>query len=128
MMPGGGGGFDPSQLSQMMERFGISVEEVDDVERVVIEAADKDIVIEPADVSIMDAQGTRTFQITGDATEHGKGETEALEAGTQEPEGPAQEDIELVQEQAGVDEETAIEALEEAGGEPAQAIMDLTEG
>jgi nascent polypeptide-associated complex subunit alpha len=117
MMPGGGGGgFDPSQLSQMMERFGISVEEVDDVERVVIEAADKQIVIQPADVSIMDAQGTRTFQITGDATEHEK-ET-----------GPPQEDVDMVMDQAGVDEETAIEALEDANGEPAQAIMDLTEG
>lgn len=120
MMPGGGGGgFDPGQLSKMMERFGISVEEVEDVERVVVEAADKDIVIEPADVSIMDAQGTRTFQVTGESTEIQK-ETEL--------EGPPQEDVELVMEQAGVGEEAAVEALEAAGGEPAQAIMDLGEG
>jgi nascent polypeptide-associated complex subunit alpha len=120
MMPGGGGGgFDPSQLGQMMERFGISVEEVEDVERVTIEAANRDIVIEPADVSIMDAQGTRTFQITGNVTEHEK---------DAEPEGPAEEDIELVMEQTGVDEETAIGALEDADGEPAQAIMDLGGG
>jgi nascent polypeptide-associated complex subunit alpha len=76
----------------------------------------------------MDAQGTRTFQVTGDATEHGKGEAGAIEAGEPADEGPAQEDIDLVMEQASVDEETAIEALEDAGGEPAQAIMDLSEG
>ncbi len=116
MMPGGrGGGFNPKQLQKMMKQFGIDVEQVEDVQRVVIETAGKDIVIEPADVSIMDAQGTRTYQVTGEASEVAK-ET-----------GPDPEDVELVMDQAGVDEETATEALEAAGGEPAQAIMDLTE-
>lgn len=36
MMPGGRGGFNPKQLQKMMQQFGISVEEIDDVERVVI--------------------------------------------------------------------------------------------
>lgn len=69
--------------------------------------------IEPADVSIMDAKGQRTYQVTGEASEVKK-ET-----------GPNEEDVELVVEQAGVDRETAISALEDADGEPAQAIMDL---
>lgn len=122
MMPGGrggGGGFNPKQLQKMMKQFGIDIEEVDDVQRVVIEAAEKDIVIEDAEVSIMDAKGTRTYQVTGNAKEI---EKEA------EPAGPDPEDVELVMDQAGVDEETAIEALEAANGEPAQAIMDLSEG
>lgn len=114
MMPGGrGGGFNPKQLQKMMQQFGISVEEIEDVERVVIETPSEDIVIEPADVSIMDAKGQRTYQVTGEVSEVEK-ET-----------GPNEEDVDLVVEQAGVDRETAISALEDADGEPAQAIMDL---
>lgn len=114
MMPGGrGGGFNPKQLQKMMQQFGISVEEIEDVERVVIETPSEDIVIEPADVSIMDAKGQRTYQVTGEVSEVEK-ET-----------GPNEEDVDLVVEQAGVNRETAISALEDADGEPAQAIMDL---
>ncbi len=116
MMPGGrGGGFNPKQLEKMMQQFGINVEQIEDVQRVVIEASEKDIVIEPADVSIMDAKGQRTYQVTGEASEVDK------------QTGPDEEDVELVVDQAGVDRDTAIEALEAADGEPAQAIMDLTE-
>jgi nascent polypeptide-associated complex subunit alpha len=116
MMPGGGGGFNPQQLQKMMKQFGIDVTQIDDVERVVIETPEKDIVIEPADVSIMDAKGQRTYQVTGEPSE--------VEKDT----GPDEEDVELVMEQASVDRDEAVEALEAAGGEPAQAIMDLTEG
>lgn len=117
MMPGGGGGgFNPQQLQKMMKQFGIDVSEIEDVERVVIEASDKEIVIEPADVSIMDAKGQRTWQVTGEATEH------------ERDTGPDEEDVELVMEQAGVDRDAAVEALDAADGEPAQAIMDLSEG
>ncbi len=129
MMPGGRGGFNPKQLSKMMKQFGIDVEEIDDVEKVVVHTASKDIVIENADVSIMNAQGMKTWQITGDAREVAKGAADepAAPAEPAEPEEPEEEDIELVMEQAGVDREAAIGALEAAGGEPAQAIMDLTE-
>lgn len=126
MMPGGRGGFNPKQLSKMMKQFGIDVEEIDDVEKVVVHTASKDIVIENADVSIMNAQGMKTWQITGDAREVDKGAADEP-AEPAEPEGPEEEDVELVMEQAGVDREAAIEALETAGGEPAQAIMDLSE-
>lgn len=116
MFPGGGrGGFNPKQLSKMMKQFGIDIEEIDDVEEVIIRTPTKEIVIEDADVSIMNAQGQKTYQIVGEATER------TIDT------GPDPEDVELVMEQAGVDEETAIEALEAAGGEPAQAIMDLME-
>lgn len=98
-----------------MQQFGIDVTQVEDVQRVVIETPEKDIVIEPADVSIMDAKGQRTYQVTGEASE--------VEKDT----GPDEEDVELVVDQAGVDRETAVQALEDADGEPAQAIMDLTE-
>lgn len=116
MFPGGGrGGFNPKKMNQMMKQLGIDIEEVEDVQEVIIRTADKEIVIDDASVSIMDAQGQRTYQITGEASER-KLDT-----------GPDPEDVELVMEQAGVDEETAVEALEAAEGEPAQAIMDLME-
>ena len=123
MMPGGRGGIDPRQMSRMMKQLGISVEEVDDVEEVLIRTATREIVITNASVSIMDAQGQRTYQVTGDATER----SPSGEATPAEPTGPSQEDIDLVMDQAGVDEEAARAALEAAGGEPAQAILDLLE-
>lgn len=129
-MPGGRG-FNPKQMNRMMKQLGINVEEVDDVEKVIIRTATKDIIIENASVSIMDAQGQRTFQVVGEPHDAPRGEGgETAPAEPAEPAAPAaptDEDIELVMEQAGVDRDKALEALEKADGEPAQAIMDLLE-
>lgn len=124
MMPGGRG-FNPKQMSRMMKQLGINVEEVDDVSEVIIRTPTREIIITEPTVSIMDAQGQRTFQIVGEVHERGAEGGEPVAPA--EPEGPSEEDIELVMEQAGVDRDKALAALEAAGGEPAQAILDLTE-
>lgn len=118
MMPGGrggGGGFNPKNLSRMMKQLGIDIEEIEDVQEVIIRTPTRELVIPEPDVSIMDAKGQKTYQVVGEATER------KIE------QGPDPEDVELVMDQADVDEETATQALEAAGGEPAQAIMDLLE-
>ncbi len=120
---GGRGGMNPKKLQQMMKQLGIDIEEVEDVEQVIIETADRRIVFDEAEVTIMDAQGSTTYQIVGSPREEPKAGGEAKDSGPSFTE----EDVELVTSQTGVSEEEAMEALEAADGEPAEAIMQLTE-
>lgn len=139
MFPGmGGRGLNPKQLNQMMKQLGIQVEDVDDVEEVIIRTAEKDIVIREASVTIMTAQGTQTFQIVGNATEVPRAGGAASASGAASSDSapaPAaassakftEEDVRLVADQARVSLEKARAALEAADGEPAEAILKLTE-
>ena len=60
-----GVGLNPKMLSQQMKQLGISLEELPDVEEVVIRTADAEIVFEDAVVTVMDAPGSKMYQITG---------------------------------------------------------------
>ncbi len=115
MFPGiGGRGMNPAKVKQMMKQMGINITDVDDVEQVIIRTATKDIVFNDANVSIMNAQGVDTYQIVGT------------------PEDVARElqipndDVRLVAEQAGVSEDQAREALKDANGDLAEAILSLS--
>ncbi|MCD4704296.1 MAG: nascent polypeptide-associated complex protein, partial [Methanosarcinaceae archaeon] len=64
MIPGmGGRGMNPKKMKQMMKQMGISIDDINDVEQVIIRTPDKDIVFNDANVSIMNAQGVDTYQI-----------------------------------------------------------------
>lgn len=117
MIPGmGGRGMNPRQLQRMMKQLGIDVREIEDVEEVVVRTATKEYVFHDAEVTVMDAQGSTTWQIAGEAEERPVGE-------------PAdrfpREDVELVMDQAGVSEEKALAALEASDGRPADAILSI---
>lgn len=118
-----GGKINAKQMRQMekqMKKMGMNMRELEDVEQVVITLKDKEIVIKNAEVSIMKAMGSETYQISGDAEERIKGsddENVAVEI--------SEDDIELVASQTGVSKEQAKEALEQAGGDLAEAIMKL---
>jgi len=114
MFPGLGKGMSPRKMQQMMKQMGISVTEIEDVEEVIIRTADSEIVFDDAAVSIMDAAGTRIYQLTG--TPHERARELVV----------PDEDIQLVIEQTGADEDAAREALEESGGDLADAIMRLS--
>jgi nascent polypeptide-associated complex subunit alpha len=106
---------DNRQARRLMERMGIEMKEVKDVEKVVIFTRDKELVIINPSVSEINAQGARIFQVTGQVNEQKK-ETQKF----------TEEDIMLVQQQANVSRERAIAALEESNGEVARAILKLT--
>lgn len=106
---------DNRQARRMMERMGINMKEIPDVEEVVIRASSKELHIKNASVSEVNAQGNRVFQVTGDVEE--------VEL---EREKFNEEDILLVQQQANVTREKALAALEESEGEVARAILKLT--
>ena len=122
MIPGiPGGRMNPKQLKMAMKRLGIETEEIADVEEVVIRTSSKDYVFKSVQVTAMTVQGQKTWQIVGEPlviTRKKEGEP---------PEKPtiSDEDVELVAEKARVSKEVARKALEEANGEPAEAIIRL---
>ena len=78
MMPGR---MNPRQMNQMMKRLGINIKEIENVKKVVIETDSKKYIIDNAEVTIMDAQGQKTYQVTGRArieTREEKPEEEAI--------------------------------------------------
>ena len=125
----GGGGMNPRKMKQMMEQMGIDVTELD-AEEVVIRTEDEELVFSDAQVTRMDAQGQQTYQVVGDPESREAGAT-ALEGGEADADaegddgGIPDDDIALVAENAGVDAETAREALVEADGDLAAAIARL---
>lgn len=110
---------DPRQLKRMMESMGIKSSEIK-AGRVVIEGEDRDIVIDNPQVTQINAQGNVSFQISGEIRE-----VERIAAKVEIDE----DDVRLVMERSGVnDEAKARAALEETGGDIAAAIMKLKEG
>lgn len=106
---------DNRQARRMMERMGIEMKEIKEVEKVVIFTRNMDLVIKNPIVSEINAQGARIFQVTGEVSEEKKQKEKFTE-----------EDVLLVQQQTGVDRARAVAALEESDGEVAKAILKLT--
>jgi nascent polypeptide-associated complex subunit alpha len=119
MMPGMGRGVNPRQMKQAMKRMGISSEDIEGVEEVIIRTADKEYVIKDASVSCVVMQGQKTYQVVGDA------EVRSRQAVIQEQPGIPEEDVKLVMSQTGVQKEKALQALKECDGEPAEAILKI---
>jgi len=121
MIPGGR--VNPRQMRQAMKRMGIEQEELEGVEEVVIRTASKEYVIRDPNVTAMTAQGQKIWTVVGEPIVRDRADAKKLEAG----QGPTipEEDVQLVAEKAGVSEAEARKALEECGGEPAEAIIRL---
>ena len=120
MMPGGR--MNPRQMKQAMRKMGIKNEEMRDVTEVIIRTSREEIVIRNPSVNIMEVQGSKTYQISGDA------ENRPLGSASEVTSSMPEEDIELVMSQTNCDRETAIEALEEMDGQPAEAIIKIMTG
>lgn len=116
MLPGMGGGMDPRQMSMMMKKLGIDVTDLDDVQEVVVRTPTKDYVFKEASVSIMKAQGSETWQVSGTPEEV---EHEVKLAASPE-------DIQMVAEQTDRSEDDARAALQETNGDIAEAIVRLS--
>jgi len=127
MFGGGGGGLNPRKMKQMMEQMGIDLEDID-AEEVIIRTPDEELVFSDAEVQRMDAQGQQTYQIVGEpeSRERGTGDTESATVPEDEGEDAIpQEDVDIVVQRAGVAEDAAREALQEADGDLAAAIASL---
>ena len=109
------GRMNPRQMNQLMRKFGVNVKDIENVKKVIIQTDTKEYVFENPEVTVMDAQGQKTYQIAG--------KPQIIER----KEGIPKEDIELIMEQTGKTAEEAKKALEETKGDIAEAIMKLKE-
>ena len=108
---------NPREAKRMMQRMGLSMNAMTDVEQVIIKTSSKEITIEEPEVAMLEMQGQKIFQVTG-----GKITEKATEP---KPSGVAEEDIRLVADQTGKSLEEARKALEECQGDLAKAILLL---
>jgi nascent polypeptide-associated complex subunit alpha len=115
MMPGR---MNSRQLAQMMKRFGINVKNIDNVEKVIIQTDTKEYIFDAAEVTVMEAQGQKTYQVVGEPIVKNRG---------QAPEDTAKDDIKLIMEQTGKSEEEVRKALKETNGDLAEAILKLSQ-
>ncbi len=99
----------------MMQRMGLSMEGISDVEEVIIRSSRKEIIVENPEVTVLDLHGQKIFQVTGQVTE------KKIEKEIEIPD----EDVKLVADQTGRSMEEARKALEETDGDLARAILLL---
>ena len=110
---------NPREARRLMERMGMRVEEMPDVNQVIIRTSAKDIVIDRPSVTLTRIQGQDIYQVMGGTVS--EAEVSAKEASIPE------EDIGLVAQQANASLEAARKALEETKGDLAQAIILLAQ-
>ena len=103
-------------MRRMMDKMGLDMSEIPNVQEVIIKTDKKEIIIAKPSVTEMKAKDNSIFQVVADSYEE------------KELENPifSDQDIELVSQQAGVDKEQAINALNESEGDLARAILLLT--
>ncbi len=110
----------PRDAKRMMQRMGLSMGEIPDVQEVVVRTTTKEIIVENPEVAILDMHGQKIFQVTGERIVEREIET-TKKASLAVPE----EDIRLVADQTGRSMEEAKKALEETNGDLAKAILLL---
>lgn len=119
---------NPRKMQKMMEQMGIDMTDID-AEEVIIRTPDEELVFTDAEVQLMEAQGQKTYQVVGDPESQERDESTSASAAddddTAESSGVDEDDVELVAMRAGVDEDTAREALADNDGDLADAVDQL---
>jgi len=143
--PGGAAGGGGSRaMRRQMQKQGIEGMEQIDAKRVIIQCSDRQIVIDNPQVVALKQSGMTIHQVIGEPTEHdlsetladvpegaegqvveGEVEEELTEEEISSESQISQQDVMLVSAQAGVSEDVAKAALEEADGDLARAILNL---
>ena len=106
---------DNRQTRRMLEKMGMNLEELPNVEEVIIKTKERDLIIKEPQVSQIKSKAMNMFQIIGNDTEEIEKENPTYK----------KEDILLVSQQANASQEEAQKALEETNGDLAQAILKL---
>jgi nascent polypeptide-associated complex subunit alpha len=107
---------------RMMQRMGMNMDSVPDVERVIIKTSSKDIIIDQPEVAILEMQGQKIFQVIGGKIAEKAPERAAPSASKTVV---SEADVQLVADQTGKSVEEARKALEECDGDLAKAILLL---
>ena len=119
------GRVNPREAKRMMQRMGMSMDNIEDVRQVIIRTSRKDIVIDEPEVAILNMGGQKMYQIVGGTvTEKAAGTAVSTAAGVK-PFAVSEEDARLVADQTGKSVQEAKKALEECEGDLAKAILLL---
>jgi nascent polypeptide-associated complex subunit alpha len=108
---------NPREAKRMMQRMGLNMDAVTDVEQVIIRTSSREITIEKPEVAMLEMQGQKIFQVTGGKISEKAAERKQTDV--------AEEDVRLVADQTGKSLEEARSALEECQGDLAKAILLL---
>jgi nascent polypeptide-associated complex subunit alpha len=106
--------------ARMMQKMGMKMDEIPNVSSVIIRTATKDITIDEPSVTTINIQGQTMYQIAGGRISEGQPQPSGSSIVTEA-------DVQLVIQQTGKPAEEAREALEQAGGDLAKAILALKE-
>ncbi len=104
------------EMRRMMGKMGLDMSEIPNVQEVIIKTDKKQVIVSKPSVTEMKAKDNFIFTVTADGYEEKELEVPIF----------SDEDIQLVCQQANVDEEKAKSALEETKGDLARAILLLT--
>ena len=114
---------NPREQKRMMQRMGMNMDSVPEVQQVIIRTSSKDIVIDEPEVAILEVQGQKMYQVIGgQVSEQAPSQHQAAKA--VQPTF-SEEDVRLVADQTGKSLEKAKEALAECQGDLAKAILLL---
>ena len=111
----------PREAKRMMQRMGMSMGEMPDVQEVILRTDTKEITVKNPAVTVLEMQGQKVFQVTGGTITEKETEVEKTEKKLVLPD----EDVRLVADQTGKSMEEARRALEETEGDLARAILLL---
>lgn len=104
------------QMRRMLDKMGLDVKEVSNVQEVIIKTDKKEIIISKPAVTEMKGKDNSIFQVVAESYEEKELEKPVF----------SDEDIMLVSQQGGVSKEEATNALIEANGDLARAILLLS--
>ncbi len=110
--------FNPRETKRMMQRMGLNMSAMPDVQEVIFKTSSKEVIVENPEVAVMEMQGQKIFQVTGERIVE-----KEIEKAIKIPE----EDVQLVATQARVSPDQARAALEQTRGDLAQAILLLSQ-
>lgn len=116
---------NPREQKRMMQRMGMNMDSVPDVNQVIIKTSGKDIIIDEPEVAILEVQGQKMYQVIGgQVSEQAPSQRQAQAAGPAKA-AVSEEDVRLVADQTGKSLIDAKKALEECEGDLAKAILLL---
>lgn len=104
------------QMKQAMKKMGMQQVDIDAVE-VIIRTPQKEIVLAQPSVQKVNMMGQWSYQISGEETERAVNTTPDIN----------DDDVQTVMEQTNCTQEEAKKAIDEAKGDLAEAILNLTE-
>ena len=103
-------------MRRMLDKMGLEMKDLGSIEEVIIKTETKELYLIKPQVVEMKGKDSTIFQVVATDIEEKERETPLLK----------DEDIVLVMQQANVSREKAIQALVDAKGDMAKAILNLT--